>query len=336
MSDKFYQKLDPNGILTLASRMKRLSELLFSQVQEVYDLNERKIKSSWFAILATIRHDGKVDFKTLASRRNISSPAISQVIKELEQHKLVKVETGSDKRSKIISLTPLAEERLDSMVQDLVAIEEVLMNMTQGTHETLIRNLDVMEGILRKKSLKSFLQLRIVDFNNKYKKDFEKLNLAWIQDEEKFELEEYDKKIFLDPKKHVIDKGGEIFLAIDGEKVVGTLAILPENESTLELCKMTVAKEYRRKGIAQMLLNKAIVYAKTHSYKYLVAYTVSKLKTAIGFYRKNNFVGSKHADERYKRIDEKFILDLTNFHSDFSNTLLMASPNQGLSTANLK
>lgn len=334
MSDKFYEKFNQDGVLTLASRMKRLSELLFSQVQEVYDLKAREFKSSWLAILATVRHEGKIDFKTLALRNNISSPAVSQVIKELEQQKLVKIQTGNDKRSKIISLTKLAEERLDSIVEDLQFIEEVLTNILQGNEETLINDLDRIEKTLREKPLKSFLAFRIVSFSNKYKKDFEKLNTSWIQED--FELEEYDKKIFLDPKKHVIDNGGEIFIAIDGDKVIGTLALLPENETTLELCKMTVAKEYRRKGIAQMLLNKAIVYSKNNSYKELVAYTNSKLKTAIGFYRKNNFIGSKHEDKRYKRIDEKFVLDLTRQCSDLSNTLLMASPSKELSTANLK
>lgn len=296
------------GVITLASRMRRLSDLMFQQVQDLYDYRGREFKSSWFAILATIQREDKVDFKTLASRNNISVAAVSQSMAEIEKLKLVKVLKGRDKRSRVISLTPKGERLLNSIVPDLVDIEATLKDLIGKNDELMIDTLTSLERELKNRPLVERFQIDIVKYESQYRKDFEKLNLAWL--EEYFDVEEYDKKLFADPEAYIIKKGGEIFIALHGTKVVGTLALIDHDKSQLEISKLTVKSTYRGRGISQMLINKAIEYASANSYTEIFVLTNSKLEIARALYEKNDFSRSACSDKRYKRVDEKFGLKI--------------------------
>lgn len=301
-------RIDLAGVMTMASRARRLSDLLFQQVQDVYDYRRRGFKSSWFAILATLKREGKIDFKTLASRNNISPAAVSQSMTEIEKLKLVKILKGKDKRSRVISLTEKGEELLNSIVPDLIDIEIVLKELIGKNEEQVIDALSRLERELKNRSLVERFHISIVNYETQYRKDFEELNLAWL--EEYFTIEDYDKKIFANPETFIIKTGGEIFIALLGTKVIGTLALIDHNHLKLEMSKLTVKSEYRGRGIAQMLINRAIDYAKKNSYKEIFALANSKLKSAKSLYEKNNFQYSSCSDKRYTRVDGKYSLEI--------------------------
>lgn len=305
----FWDKFNLDGAITIASRTRRFSDLLFAQVQELYDLRERSFKTSWFATLATLRQEGKIDFKTLASRNNISSAAVSQLVKELEELGLVKLVPGQDKRSRWISLTEKGEKKIDSVIPDLLDVRNVVAEIFGDFEQPMIKALEEVTKQLKTKSVvQRALGIEIVPFESKYKKDFEKLNRAWLDG--MFILDEYDKELFANPKKMIIDQGGEIFFALHGDEVVGTLALIHRDKTKLEMSKMTVREDFRRQGIAKLLLNAAVGFAKKNNYKELLALTNSKLKAAGKFYKKNKFIGSKARDERYERCDKEYLLTL--------------------------
>lgn len=306
--DEFWGEIKLTGIITVASRMKRVSDLLFAQVQELYDTRNRNFKSSWFAILATIKKEGKIDFKTLASRNNISSPAVSQIIKELEQLELVKVKSGQDKRSRFIYLTAKGTKTLDDIAPDLVDVEKVLIKLLGNRTGPLLDTLGYVEKELREKSISEILEVKIIRFDSKYTKDFAALNREWL--EENFTLEQSDEEILANPEKLISEKGGEIFLAIQDKTIVGTLALIPHDKSRLEISKLAVKPEMRRRGIAKALLNKAIEFAKQNSYQEVFALTNSQLEAAVSFYKRRLFTRSSCQDPRYKRVDEKYKLKI--------------------------
>ncbi len=297
-----------SGVITIASRTRRLSDLLFQQVQEVYDYRMRGFKSSWFAVLATVQSEGKVDFKTLASRNNISPAAVSQSMTEIEKLKLVKILKGKDKRSRIISLTAKGEDLLNSIVPDLMDIEAAFKEAIGKDEDLMVDALGRMERELKNRPLVERFRINIVNYESQYRKDFEQLNMEWL--EQHFDIEEYDKKILADPEEYIIKKGGEIFVALLGVKVVGTLALIDHDKTKLELAKLTVKSNYRCRGVAQMLINKAIDYAKKNSYEEIFALTSSKLTAARGLYQKLKFTYSASTDKRYKRVDDKYSLKL--------------------------
>ena len=129
--------------------------------------------------------------------------------------------------------------------------------------------------------------ISIESFKKEYTSAFYYLNKEWI--EESWELEESDINDLSTPKEYIIDKGGEVFFAIKDNKVIATSAMVYIDDSTFELAKMTVAKEFRGLGIANQLMDRCIDFAKGKNAKYIVLITNSALVIARNLYDKYRF-----------------------------------------------
>jgi len=92
--------------------------------------------------------------------------------------------------------------------------------------------------------------------------------------------------------------GGNFWLALDGNRVVGTIALIDFGGGQGALRKMFVQREYRgrEKGIAQQLLDTLTGWAKNHRISEIYLGTVEQLKAAQQFYLKNNFVPFRKED----------------------------------------
>ena len=84
-------------------------------------------------------------------------------------------------------------------------------------------------------------EVKIVPYNKKYKEDFTRLNIEWLQ--KYFIVEPADEKMLSSPEKEIIRNGGEIFFALLENKAVGTCAVLKVDEITFELAKMAVTEK---------------------------------------------------------------------------------------------
>ena len=92
----------------------------------------------------------------------------------------------------------------------------------------------------------------IIDFELKYAGDFKKMNLEWL---DKYGLTEAPDLLMLnDPQKEILDTGGCIYLAKDGNNIVGSAALIKESAVQFELAKMAVAPDYSGKGISNILI----------------------------------------------------------------------------------
>ena len=106
--------------------------------------------------------------------------------------------------------------------------------------------------------MKENLHVFIDSFKEKYSKDFEYLNLQWIN--EYFEIEEEDIKILGNPQRYVLKQGGEIFFALEDDKVVGTAAMVHVKDKVFELSKMAVDINYQGLGIGRKLINLSLIH----------------------------------------------------------------------------
>jgi len=130
--------------------------------------------------------------------------------------------------------------------------------------------------------------IEIIDYSGEYANDFRDLNLEWL---EKYNLtESHDLEVINHPKEAVLDKGGYIFLAREGDRIVGTAGIANEGDSIYELVKMTVAPAFRGQGISKMLIEKCLDKARELNAKKIFLYSNSQLQTAIALYKKYGFV----------------------------------------------
>lgn len=150
----------------------------------------------------------------------------------------------------------------------------------------------------------------IIDlFKEEYKLDFEALNLQWIK--KYFRVEEEDRKILENPKSYVIDRGGQIFFAINDGKAIGTAAMILVEERIFELSKMAVDPKYQGLGIGRRIIDECIKFAKNHKAQEIFLITNDKLLPALELYRSSGFeLDENYDDNRYERGNTKMKLSL--------------------------
>jgi N-acetylglutamate synthase-like GNAT family acetyltransferase len=150
--------------------------------------------------------------------------------------------------------------------------------------------------------------IEIIDYSGEYANDFRELNLEWL---EKYNLtESHDLEIINHPKEEVLDKGGCIFLAREGDRIIGTAGIANEGDSIYELVKMTVAPAFRGQGISKMLIEKCLDKARELKAKKVFLYSNSQLQTAISLYKKYGFVHVDASNSPLVTADIKMELSL--------------------------
>ena len=150
----------------------------------------------------------------------------------------------------------------------------------------------------------------IIDLiKEEYKLDFKALNLQWIK--KYFRVEEEDRKILENPKSYVIDRGAQIFFAINDGKAIGTAAMVLVEESIFELSKMAVDPNYQGLGIGRRIVDECIKFAKYHKAQEIFLITNDKLLPALELYRSSGFeLDENYDDNRYERGNTKMKLSL--------------------------
>ena len=149
----------------------------------------------------------------------------------------------------------------------------------------------------------------IQEYKTKFDKDFFVLNKAWI--EKSWILEDSDKKDLLNPKK-IIDNGGQVFFAVEKQSAIGTVAMIKSSDYKFELAKMTVKENYRGKGIANMLMDQCLNFAKQKNAKEIFLISNDSLTIARKLYDKYGFKEVDLDSNKYDRGNVKMILKITN------------------------
>ena len=148
----------------------------------------------------------------------------------------------------------------------------------------------------------------IIDYEDQYLEDFQRLNLEWL---EKFDLvESHDLEILDYPRENVIDRGGFIYLLKDNDSIIGSAGILKMNDKEYELIKMSVAPEHRGKKFGDLLLEKCIVKAKEIKALKIILFSNSNLQTAIRLYERFGFKHMEVVDAPFETADIKMELSL--------------------------
>ena len=151
--------------------------------------------------------------------------------------------------------------------------------------------------------------ISIIGFNKKYSKQFFLLNKAWI--EESWNLEDSDKKDLLNPER-IVENGGQIFFALDNQNAIGTVAMIKSSDDRFELAKMTVKEGFRGKGIANMLMDECIKFAKQNSSREIFLISNDSLTIARNLYDKYGFKEVELDSQKYERGNVKMNLKITN------------------------
>ena len=83
--------------------------------------------------------------------------------------------------------------------------------------------------------------------------------------------------------------GEAFFVAEEGRKIVGTVAVKREDDRIALIRRIFVAPEYRMKQIGFRLLDRAIEFCKEVGYRELIFKTTSRMSAAIELVKKRGF-----------------------------------------------
>lgn len=154
--------------------------------------------------------------------------------------------------------------------------------------------------------------VKIISYEDRYASDFMRLNLEWL---EGFDLlEDADLRQLGSPRESIIEKGGRIFFALEGERVLGTCAAVPHGSKIIEIAKLAVAPSAQHHGIGRALTQTVIDFAQSMRAKKVSLVSSTRLKSALSLYESMAFALRVHA--RYASADVYMELALSN--PDFS------------------
>jgi DNA-binding MarR family transcriptional regulator/GNAT superfamily N-acetyltransferase len=287
------------GYLAIASRMKRLSDRFMRGANKVYKSLNIDFEPRFFTVFYLIFTQGKpLSISEISSSLNITHPAVIQAAQMLIKKGLIdSYQDDADRRIRRITLTAKGKRLVDFLLpiwNDFEAATVELFTEAQVDMLSVIQNLETQldkEGlsdrIIKRIKKRQYNEVEILDFAPKYREYFKTLNYEWL--EKYFKVEELDKKILTDPEKEIIQKGGFIFFARIGDKIVGTAALLRVNETTYELNKMAVTEEAQSQQAGRKLLDAAVNRAKEMGAKKIILKTDNRLRNAVNLYHKLGF-----------------------------------------------
>ncbi|MDO8551908.1 MAG: GNAT family N-acetyltransferase [bacterium] len=99
-------------------------------------------------------------------------------------------------------------------------------------------------------------------------------------------------------QREYIDTGGAIFVAKDGNRIIGSLLVKKLADGIGEIKRFQNLPEYRGKGIGKKLLDSALVFMQTHGFKKAALDTTSKSTKAIELFKKAGFIETKREREK--------------------------------------
>lgn len=91
---------------------------------------------------------------------------------------------------------------------------------------------------------------------------------------------------------------GRFWVAVEGNNVIGTIAIRDTGNNVAKLNRMFTDSKYYGQGVGQSLLDCAIEFAKEEGFQEIILNTHVNMQRAHRFYEKNGFVKTgKDADK---------------------------------------
>lgn len=150
----------------------------------------------------------------------------------------------------------------------------------------------------------------IVEYSNKYQQSFKSLNEEWIS--KYFKMESSDYKALDSPDEYILNKGGQICVALYDNEPVGVCALIRmiDSEYDYELAKMAVSPRVQGKGIGWLLGQTIIDKARLLGAKKLYLESNRVLTPAINLYRKLGFQEVFGRPTPYERCDIQMELNI--------------------------
>ncbi len=311
------------GSMGIVSRLRLLSQQLTDDASKLYQVyNIDGFSSKWFPVFFTLHQDGEQTITQIAQSIGHSQPSVTKIIKEMAAAGLVKEHlTSKDKRKNVVGLTVkgmnISEQIINELSRDAnTAIDQMIAQSQHNLWEAieeweqLLKQKSLLKRIQEQKKQRETKHIQIVPYQGAYKSIFKSLNQQWVSTY--FEMEETDYKYLDHPEENIIEKGGQILVALYKDQPMGVCALakMEDPEYDFELIKMAVSPEAQGKNIGYLLGKEAIRLAKELGATKLYLESNHVLKPAVNLYHKLGFVNISTRWSPYKRADVQMELVL--------------------------
>ncbi len=141
----------------------------------------------------------------------------------------------------------------------------------------------------------------IVPWEDRFAGDFKDISVAWL---EEFDLlEPIDLEMLGNPHREILEPGGQIFFALEGDAVLGTCGMQPVSPGVYEVIKLGVRPECRGRGAGKLLLEACLDWARAQNAHKVVLYSNHKLQSALGLYARCGFSPMPYVPGHYAVSD---------------------------------
>ncbi|MFD2204541.1 bifunctional helix-turn-helix transcriptional regulator/GNAT family N-acetyltransferase [Kiloniella antarctica] len=313
------------GSLTLGSRLKRLSDTLFNEVNIIYEKTGVALQAGYFPLFYLLYKENSVSVTDCATALGVSHPAVSKMSRKMiEDGWVIKTPSPKDERTQLLTLSDQSRHALPKLVPIWDEIKRSLDRMLEEARgENLIEQLIAMEKenatiSLSKKVLDNLADpylsgdIEIVGWDAKYADTFKQLSKEWLDHYFPNLQEERDKESLDNPGGYYLARGGTIFFALTGGQPVGACALARESDDLYEISKVGVTPAAQSRGIGRKLVVAALNEARRLGAKQVFLESNRKLVNAQKIYRKLGFCDIPHptGTSAYRRSNIYMIVTL--------------------------
>lgn len=310
------------GKMAIGSRLRVLTETLTRDAAGIYGLYGVELKPKWFPVFYSLTDELPKSVTSIAKEIGQSHPSVSTIVKEMTKAGIVaEVDDKADRRCTLITLTEYGKSLSQELIAQLRDVERAVEEISSECDNDLwaaiadwqeaLSRKSILERVRSIKEERERYEVEIVAYRPEYKKAFYELNRKWI--ELYWALEPHDIEVMENPEKHILDKGGYIFVALYNGFPVGVCALCPMPEESpydFELAKLAVNNSIQRKGIGRRLCEAVINKARELGGEMLFLESNTRLKPAIALYRKLGFKELPEYHPAYARGDIQMELSL--------------------------
>ena len=144
--------IDQSGILSVATRLQRLSEQLRKDGLLIYKAHGIDFEPKWFPVIYTLHIKSVLSVVEIAGEIGYSHPSAISLLKELEKEKLIRSKKDkSDERKRLIQLTQKGKALVEQMQPVWQLMTAALIELTD-TQNNLMRGIEEVEEQMRRQS----------------------------------------------------------------------------------------------------------------------------------------------------------------------------------------
>ena len=308
------------GKMAIGSRLRLLTDTITADAAGIYQLYEIDLQPKWFPVFHALSQ-GSFTITEIAQQIGHSHPSVSKIVAEMSKKGLItEKKDKQDGRKNVVSLSKKGKELTEKIKDQYTDVTNAVEAVSNNTQHDLWKAIEEWEFLLNRKSLFQYVleqkkqresrKVKIVPYKPMYAEAFRKLNEEWITTY--FKMEEADHKALDHPKKYILDKGGEILVALYEDEPVGVCALMKMDDPLYdyELAKMAVSPKAQGKNIGWLLGQAIIEKARSLGATMLYLESNTILKPAINLYHKLGFKKVAGRPTPYERCNIQMELTL--------------------------